>query len=88
MWQLGYVVWSSRHRLLRQVTPRTRGLPGGLRGWDLAPHRSNLVEGSRNLAGLLPPEVRIFLGWELCLMTVVLPSPTWTVLSGTTRNGT
>ena len=35
---------------------------------DLAPHRSNLVEGSRNLAGLLPPEVRIFFDGEHELM--------------------
>ena len=40
----------------------------GAAGVDLAPHRSNLVslaaslEGSPNLADLLPPEVRFFLG--------------------------
>ena len=79
----------------------------GFSGLGLAPYRSNLesppanLDGSPELADLLPPEVRVFLWmasmsfceerWRrlmhLCKM-VESSDLTWTVLSTTTRSGT
>ena len=76
---------------LRRVTPRDEGSHEvGLRGVWISRHIvSNLVEGSRNLAGLLPLEVRIFLGWELSLKDGAVAKPLHGKCSqATTRNGT